>query len=513
MPILEQFDPPASHDDFEPQEDALRQKFRDAWHDRVFCFFETGVTGSPWNTLNDAPRSRFFNPAVTDTTKPIKLTDFIDWTAFPKRLHLPAQSNEDRWRQGDQGSDNPNHSPGGPRGWQDEYCEWSVERNEDGKITRVTCTAENYEYWETLWSVSPEKVLQLYQRHVSPQVHLEHLFARDPQGQPVLNDNGDPTYEPANRWNSGTSGRQALHLISPPNNLFAELFLAGGASIVRRNDAGQIVEDQDELIGCGDYGNPGRNSDPQIGASVNEVVRSKNAHISIANPVGLYLGNLNTDDFSLPAGAPADADPVKFWIIERGDAIHTLRASYHVPPELGFTVGDMKIENRPIRFGSQIVDKLKVKLWGMFFTADEPILPQACAKIRPQPLLQPVLIAPERLPTILNDTQLLIACNRTPAVANVRCTDPAVTVTIAGVGTQTINDRVFQVVDLRLNGEAQPGFAGLAVAPAGGEFAPPRPCAVKFVAGPAVDLAVSADMVRDRMTRDRRIPLLLKGLA
>lgn len=72
-----------------------------------------------------------------------------------------------------------------------------------------------------------------------------------------------------------------------------------------------------------------------------------------------------------------------FWVIERGDAIHTLRACYQVPPKLGFTVGDIKINNKLIQFGGPIIDKLQVRLRAMSFAADEPVLPLSlCSGIR-----------------------------------------------------------------------------------------------------------------------------------
>ena len=42
---------------------------------------------------------------------------------------------------------------------QDEYCEWSVARNADGKITKVMFTTEGPEYWTYLAKAQPETVL------------------------------------------------------------------------------------------------------------------------------------------------------------------------------------------------------------------------------------------------------------------------------------------------------------------------------------------------------------------
>jgi hypothetical protein len=59
---------------------------------------------------------------------------------------------------------------------------------------------------------------------------------------------------------------------------------------------------------------------------------------------------------------PDGDDPAAFWTIERGDADHALRARYEVPPGRGYTVGDITIEGRPIRFGAQLADRVAVRV-------------------------------------------------------------------------------------------------------------------------------------------------------
>ena len=50
-------------------------------------------------------------------------------------------------------------SPQGPRGWLDEYCEWSITRNAEHKMTSIMFTCENPAYYLTLWRVDPQAVL------------------------------------------------------------------------------------------------------------------------------------------------------------------------------------------------------------------------------------------------------------------------------------------------------------------------------------------------------------------
>ena len=66
------------------------------------------------------------------------------------------------WNQPSEEWVNFNADVSGPRGWKDEYNEWVVTRDASGNITKISFTAENPEYWFTLWNVDPKRVLELY---------------------------------------------------------------------------------------------------------------------------------------------------------------------------------------------------------------------------------------------------------------------------------------------------------------------------------------------------------------
>lgn len=55
---------------------------------------------------------------------------------------------------------------------QDEYCEWSVTKNDSGKITRVTFTCEGPEYWEYLARTQPETLLQVSLAMISNSMNI-----------------------------------------------------------------------------------------------------------------------------------------------------------------------------------------------------------------------------------------------------------------------------------------------------------------------------------------------------
>lgn len=352
--IYPSFNPPGNVQDLTPSQQA-------GWSDRINTWIEKGKKGRTvaeykgqyYEVLNNAPRPQFFNP-----TKTKKASDFaekeVSWIAFPRQVQISSPTDEARWKRADSS-----------RKYQDEYCEWSVKRNDDGKITSVTFTAEGPEYWEYLGETNPKKVVELYQKFISPEVKREDLF--DASGK----------YIPRNRWNQDTKNG-AMHLIQINNTLYAEIELAAGASMVREKD-GRILTGTRELIDCGAYGAAERNSDPFIGAAVNELSRA-GAMVSLKDPVGLYIGEFK------PVGweTPDRSDPKNYWRILRGEPGTALRAVYEVPEDKDFVVGDIKINGKPIAYGAQITDFLEIKLTGIAQNIDTAnVEPFGCVSYRP----------------------------------------------------------------------------------------------------------------------------------
>ncbi|MFF2041754.1 hypothetical protein ACFVVX_15070 [Kitasatospora sp. NPDC058170] len=299
-----------------------------AWSTQISDLIDTSI-----NVPDPAVSSRgqFYNLTRTDTAADATEAT-VTWTAFPRIIKLTSIGDLQRWKRADASRD-----------VQDEYCEWSVTRDTTGKITKVTFTCEGPEYWSLLAQTNPAAVLALYRTFVDPAVQQDDLFGVD------------GSYNPLNRWNDSTS-HGAMHLIQRSNTLGAEIELAAAATIVRIIDGEELTTEQ-QLIQCGMYGVPERNSDPHIGGAVNEIARQK-ADISLADPVGLYFNDLSTDGWATPDGS----DPKAYWTYVRGDASHPVRAVYEVPQDQGFTVGDITINGKPIQFGAQIADFITIKL-------------------------------------------------------------------------------------------------------------------------------------------------------
>ena len=75
---------------------------------------------------------------------------------------------------------------------QDEYCEWALERNPEGKLIRVTFTTEVPEYFEHLFDTDQDALLAYYHAFVNPEVELSELTDED------------GAYLRRNRWNDST---------------------------------------------------------------------------------------------------------------------------------------------------------------------------------------------------------------------------------------------------------------------------------------------------------------------
>lgn len=405
MPNLPQFDPPANQNDFRDGEEEKEKALRTRWSGNINRYTEQTLQNDPWTSVNQPALTQYYNPLNTDIPEGTKGAA-IKWTAFPNRIltTFPSVGQRTQWQYADKGPEDPNYGPRGPRGWQDEYCEWSVTRSSQGKITKVMFTCENREYWYTVWDVDPAVVLRLYQELVGPQVQLENLYLRDEKGNPIIDaETGRPAYDDRNKWNSTTTNG-AVHLVSDPNSLSAEVFLAGQATVLRQNAQGNPITDKNQLINCSLYGAPNRNSDPTIGAVVNALVRGtgepgSGVRISLKNPVGLYIQQPSFDTYELPLDAPRNAQPSDYWKIVRGrkrqdgeDMDYILHAVFEVPEDQGFTVSDITINGFNIEFGSQIAQTFEIALAGLPLPQLTPPESFLCAGDSQNPLPRPSVL-------------------------------------------------------------------------------------------------------------------------
>ena len=420
-----QFSTPAHQIDF-PNDPVQQQAMNEQWNTNLNGFTQQGITGNPWNMSNSAVVTNYFNPITTSPIQSKIIVAPITWSAFPGRIgyYFPNLTETEQLSLADTGympdgkasfpniskdpcSGQPIHKvfgPFGPRGWQDEYCEWAVTRNANNKITRIDFTCENPEYWNTLWMVNPNTVLNLYQSTLNkPQIQLTDLYLYDQKGNTVIDaSTGNPAYNPLNKWNLGAFSTSAtggaMHLTSTPNTLQTKIRLATSATMQRT--CGNT--DFNTLMCCAQFGQPHRNSDLNIGGNVNQIV-SEGLTVTLTNPPGLYI---QLPDFSLYK-TPDGTDASTFWTIIRGKETlqdesgntlpgnFILHASFEVPDEYGYTVSDITVKNKNgaatlIDWAGQIAQTFNMQIVATAFPTPAPValscaIPLTDAKSKAQP--------------------------------------------------------------------------------------------------------------------------------
>lgn len=250
---------------------------------------------------------------------------------------------------------------------QDEYCEWFVDRDAGGHITRISFTAEGPEYWEEMARLDPDLVVQLYRELVNPAVQRADLFWQfDVMGRVVGTNNQfrrvfrRDDYNPYNKWNT-THG--ALHLTHPSNTLGAEINLAADGAVLR---PGVPLQPANTLLGrlvcCGIPAGVNRSSDPTIAAGVNGLARAGRA-VTLADPIGLYLSTLDLAGLRGPNNQVIGNAALR---VRRASADGTmiLRAEVVTPAGATFTLDQCTFEQAPLTTGGQIARKITMVLFG-----------------------------------------------------------------------------------------------------------------------------------------------------
>lgn len=360
---------------------------------------------------------RFFN-VVDNPISENAPEALIPWNAFPRKFTLRWPDDvEKRWETAEKvvkrdmndraagyyvpTADGKLRNAELPFRDQDEYCEWRSYRDPKTKrLKRIVFTCENPEYWSALAAHDPDGLLRLYRALVSPKVELKDLifqsdvFVRGKAG-PV---NLRGKYNPHNRWNTDDG---LVHLTHPANSLQAEIYLAADATVVRMGETGAPLTDDALLICCAGYGSPNRSSDPTIGGKLNELVRN-GLKVSIADPVGLYIGELDLAPIELPDGATA----AQCWKVIRGRQADRLilRAEFSPPEGATFDLEDVLVGGEPLRYGGQLAELITIVIHGVG-EATQAAAPQAgceykCCRIPESPKLVNIVAVGESCPDV-----------------------------------------------------------------------------------------------------------------
>jgi hypothetical protein len=226
----------------------------------------------------------------------------------------------------------------------------------------------------------------------SSQMNDADFFLVDPKTQNMV-------YNPNNYWNVWSTTGSIAHLIQPNNTLSAEIDIAAQATVLRKDADGKPVTDPNQLIKCSKYGNPGRNSDPTIGGSINALAQTGSI-VSVADPVALYIHDFDTSNFvydtAKTSGSANQADlkpianPEEVFVFTRGDITKQqgLRLQIRIPEGTEGKVGQQlnvsniwdKKTKQHIRYGSQIADYVTMGVDAVVISGQQPAAPIPCYK-------------------------------------------------------------------------------------------------------------------------------------
>ncbi|KAF9880613.1 hypothetical protein CkaCkLH20_01655 [Colletotrichum karsti] len=354
---------------------------------------------------------QFFNGTVTPFNTGQKPA-LIDWIGFPKLIKIKVSGDIQRWKEADDHRDQ-----------QDEYCEWTVKRDDQKRIISVTFTCEGPEvrdkmhstgtvtscslsapapiqYWAFLSQHDPQKMLELYKKNnpeYASQMKIEDMFV-DVRGQQV--------YNPYNKWNGVIKTKPSsdktlttvnpgciMHLAQRNNTLSAEIDIAAQGTVVRKDKQGNVITNDVKLCNCSKYGVATRNSDPKIGASINGLVRGGNS-VSIADPVAIYMVDFDSSSFMLDQDGSGDnlipvPDGTFTW--QRGDINKKMGLRLHIQIPEGqigtgekqgrqLTVTDLvdTSNSQNVKYGAQFADYIHMGVNGVVIPNVPVAEPQAC---------------------------------------------------------------------------------------------------------------------------------------
>ena len=354
--------PPADINDFD-RRPALAAALRNNWHQFIADAISERATGG----------GLFYDAAADPTPGTTPARQPVPWNGFPRSIwqwfnadadpagKAKAFASAEALRDLGQVSFPSGGSFQVSERQQDEYCEWHVDRNNAGRITRIAFTSEGPEYFEQMAAVDPTLVGDLYREHVNPAVQdAELVWPED-----VRNNAGVIVFAAGsyNKWNIWNTLKGAMHLTHRANTLGAEINLAADATVqfpVQQSPANTLPL---RLICCARFGGVNRSSDPLIGAGVNGLARNGLA-VTLDNPVGLYIQDVSLGGLRDPAGNPIG--PAALRIVRASpDRSLILRAEVGPPAGAAFTLDQCTFEGEPITSGGQIARRITMVLFGL----------------------------------------------------------------------------------------------------------------------------------------------------
>ncbi|KUJ16057.1 uncharacterized protein LY89DRAFT_735198 [Mollisia scopiformis] len=199
---------------------------------------------------------------------------FVDYVPG-EEITVEISDDEERWKAADASRD-----------VQDEYLEWSVLRDGEGRIIRAVFTRETPEYWDFLaykqQQTAIDKICELNAPLLDDvdQKEFFHVHTSDPGNRDTW------FYNLINEYNNSTTNETITHLIQKDNNLQMEVDIVAQTTVLRKDKNGKLITDSDQLIRCSKIG------------CVNQLATT-GASVSIADPVAIYINKFSRGSFKL----------------------------------------------------------------------------------------------------------------------------------------------------------------------------------------------------------------------
>ncbi|MDP9423738.1 MAG: hypothetical protein M3Q19_13070 [Pseudomonadota bacterium] len=370
------------------------------WHDLMAAEADGIIRGLVYSIIGKNPSEEeiaqyrdevgYADPTQTELPAAAETVAVQAWNAFPRAVKRQAPWNEfdpdpidsDGSYRAVEHLGDEDHRPGifvdskqgilslPVRDRQDEYLEWAVQRNPDGRITKVTFVAEGYDYFSALFDADEQKCVELYRELTGVgTITADDIRARygvyrqydEGGGEQVARPGG---LNPRNQFNINPG---IVHLSHRANSLGAEVNLAGVSALARKKGDGSTLDgaNPEQLLCCNRGGEPNRNSDPLISAQAYAQIL-EHYRYTLANPVGLYIADI-ADGLLLPDNKTRV--PRDWWTVIRGHDLwsggssRVLRLELEVPASENLTVSDLLVGGNPVIFAGQIAELLSVHLF------------------------------------------------------------------------------------------------------------------------------------------------------
>lgn len=316
MALIARYDTPASLRDL-----PAGSAFYDDWH--AFLASRLNTTAGTGTATGE-----FYDASEVDVD--VLAERALVWMAFPRQVFV---AHRDDRRAAFVAAD----SAVATRNLQNEYCEWHVQRNAAGKITKVVFVTESPEYWHRLWDADRGTVVSLYSTLLGAAVTEADLRTGGPGS----------AYNQFNAFNT-TNG--IVHLIQAINKLNDALGLSQNSI-----HTGAARDNYETPV-------PGLRTsvDPRVKFDIGALART-GLSLTLRDPIGLYITGFDDTGWTKPDGSPVG----DYWSIVRGAPGQILRLEYSVPAGEGFVVGDIRIGGRRIEWGGQIAEHVTCTVGGV----------------------------------------------------------------------------------------------------------------------------------------------------